>query len=120
MAAGLCTISVRKTTNTKNGEVSGAGGYFAGSFYRLWRNGVHARCRLVPVIIEHSGRIYRLTGYAGLMSEPLEYYTYILATVDTGQSRTYVGWTNDLEKRLKAHNSGNGAKSTKGRRWDFI
>ena len=27
----------------------------------------------------------------------------------------YCGWTNDLEKRLKAHNSGKGAKYTRGR-----
>jgi putative endonuclease len=28
----------------------------------------------------------------------------------------YTGWTNDLEKRLKAHNEGKGAKYTKTRR----
>lgn len=28
----------------------------------------------------------------------------------------YTGWTNDLEKRVKAHNSGKGAKYTKARR----
>ena len=28
----------------------------------------------------------------------------------------YTGWTNDLEKRVEAHNSGKGAKSTKARR----
>lgn len=27
----------------------------------------------------------------------------------------YTGWTNDLQKRLAAHNSGAGAKYTKGR-----
>lgn len=27
----------------------------------------------------------------------------------------YTGWTNDLEKRLAAHNEGKGAKYTKGR-----
>lgn len=27
----------------------------------------------------------------------------------------YTGWTNDLEKRLEAHNSGKGAKYTRGR-----
>lgn len=34
--------------------------------------------------------------------------------------RTYVGWTNDLDKRIKAHNSGAGAKSTKGRDWHLL
>lgn len=28
----------------------------------------------------------------------------------------YTGWTNDLEKRLTAHNNGTGAKYTRGRR----
>ena len=28
----------------------------------------------------------------------------------------YTGWTNDLEKRVEAHNSGKGAKYTKARR----
>lgn len=27
----------------------------------------------------------------------------------------YTGWTNDLEKRLEAHNAGRGAKYTRGR-----
>ena len=28
----------------------------------------------------------------------------------------YTGWTNDMEKRVEAHNSGKGAKYTKARR----
>ena len=39
-------------------------------------------------------------------------FTYILRCADNS---LYVGWTNDLEKRLKAHNSGKGAKYTRGR-----
>lgn len=39
-------------------------------------------------------------------------YTYILKCRD---GSLYTGWTNDLEKRLKAHNEGRGAKYTKGR-----
>jgi len=31
-----------------------------------------------------------------------------------------VGWTNNLEKRIKLHNSGKGAKFTKGRVWKLI
>ena len=34
--------------------------------------------------------------------------------------RTYVGWSNDPEKRLKSHNSGVGAKSTRGRQWILL
>jgi len=33
---------------------------------------------------------------------------------------TYVGWTNNLKKRLKTHNSGKGAKFTRGRKWNVI
>ena len=40
-------------------------------------------------------------------------YTYI---VECSDGTFYTGWTNNLEKRLKAHNSGQGAKYTKSRR----
>lgn len=40
-------------------------------------------------------------------------YTYILRCAD---DTLYTGWTNDLEKRLAAHNAGHGAKYTKSRR----
>lgn len=40
-------------------------------------------------------------------------YTYILRCAD---DTLYTGWTNDLEKRLAAHNAGQGAKYTKPRR----
>ena len=39
-------------------------------------------------------------------------YTYILQCCD---GTYYTGWTNDLNKRVKAHNMGKGAKYTKGR-----
>ena len=40
-------------------------------------------------------------------------YTYIVRCAD---GTLYTGWTNDLEKRLRAHNSGEGAKYTRSRR----
>ena len=40
-------------------------------------------------------------------------YTYILKCQD---GSFYTGWTNDLEKRIQAHNAGKGAKYTKNRR----
>ncbi len=40
-------------------------------------------------------------------------YTYIVECKD---GSLYTGWTNDIEKRLKAHNDGKGAKYTKTRR----
>lgn len=40
-------------------------------------------------------------------------FTYIVRCSD---GTLYTGWTNDLEKRMKAHNEGKGAKYTKNRR----
>ena len=39
-------------------------------------------------------------------------FVYILRCAD---DTLYTGWTNDPEKRLEAHNSGNGAKYTRSR-----
>ena len=33
---------------------------------------------------------------------------------------TYVGYTNNLKKRIGLHNSGKGAKFTRGRKWTLI
>ena len=33
---------------------------------------------------------------------------------------TYVGYTNNLKRRINLHNSGKGAKFTKGRKWRLI
>jgi|TARA_B100000767_G_scaffold202752_1_gene189646 putative endonuclease len=33
---------------------------------------------------------------------------------------TYVGYTNDLKKRIALHNKGKGAKFTRGRKWKLI
>ena len=35
-------------------------------------------------------------------------------------SVTYVGYTNDLKKRINLHNNNKGAKFTKGRKWKLI
>ncbi len=40
-------------------------------------------------------------------------YAYLVRCSDNS---LYAGWTNDVEKRLKAHNAGTGAKYTKYRR----
>ena len=47
------------------------------------------------------------------MIQPGGNYTYMVECKDGSY---YTGWTNDLTKRLEAHNSGNGAKYTKNRR----
>ena len=55
------------------------------------------------------------------MTRPYKYacFIYILGSIGT-RPKTYVGWTNDLEKRLVAHNNGTGAKSTRGRQWQIL
>lgn len=47
-------------------------------------------------------------------------YVYVLRSIDGGAAKTYVGWTNDLDKRVRAHNDGAGARSTRGRRWALV
>ena len=49
----------------------------------------------------------------------LRYYVYMLKSKGTN-IKTYVGWTNNLSKRLLTHNKGKGAKSTKGKEWEII
>ena len=47
------------------------------------------------------------------------FYVYMLKSKSV-QSVTYVGYTNNLRKRINLHNSGKGAKFTRGRKWVLI
>ncbi len=47
-------------------------------------------------------------------------FVYVLGSDGRGGPRTYVGWTVDLDRRLAEHNSGAGARSTRGRRWVLL
>tara|TARA_E500000178_G_scaffold55549_1_gene51869 strand:+ start:1897 stop:2145 length:249 start_codon:yes stop_codon:yes gene_type:complete len=49
----------------------------------------------------------------------MSYYVYMLKSLGI-KSVTYVGYTKDLKTRIKLHNSGKGAKFTKGRKWKLI
>ena len=49
----------------------------------------------------------------------MKYYAYMLKSRDK-KDITYVGWTNNLKKRIEIHNAGKGAKFTKGRKWKVI
>lgn len=44
-------------------------------------------------------------------------YVYVLGCFTGASPRTYTGWTMDIDARLKKHNSGRGAKATRGRQW---
>ncbi len=47
-------------------------------------------------------------------------FVYVLGSEGKGGWRTYVGWTTNLERRLCEHNSGTGARSTRGRKWVLL
>ena len=48
------------------------------------------------------------------------YYVYLIKTLDTYFNKSYVGYTNNLSKRINKHNNNLGAKSTKGYKWVLI
>ena len=48
------------------------------------------------------------------------YYVYLIKTINSRLSKTYVGYTNNLRNRLDKHNSNKGARSTKGFKWALI
>ena len=48
------------------------------------------------------------------------YFVYMIISDRNSKSTTYVGYTNNLKKRLNLHNKGKGAKFTRGRRWKII
>ena len=50
----------------------------------------------------------------------MTFYVYLLINLDKKPYYTYVGYTNDLENRLKLHNSSKGAKFTRGKIWKLI
>ena len=50
----------------------------------------------------------------------MSYFVYVIGSLKNFKPKTYVGWTKDLNERLRKHNSGKGAKSTKGRKWKII
>ena len=45
------------------------------------------------------------------------YFVYLLVTKIKNRTISYVGYTKDINKRLKLHNNSKGAKFTRGRRW---
>jgi putative endonuclease len=47
-------------------------------------------------------------------------FVYVIATVTRAGWKTYVGWTLSPDRRLGEHNSGKGAKSTRGHFWHVI
>jgi len=50
----------------------------------------------------------------------MNFYVYLLITINSNKAITYVGYTNNLKSRLILHNNSNGAKFTRGRKWKII
>jgi putative endonuclease len=48
------------------------------------------------------------------------FFVYLILNIKNRKTISYVGWTNNIRKRLRFHNSGKGAKFTRGRRWILI
>ena len=48
------------------------------------------------------------------------YYVYLIKTLNGYLNKTYVGYTNNILKRLDKHNTNQGAKSTKGYKWELV
>ena len=50
----------------------------------------------------------------------MTYFVYLIGNYRNKKMTTYVGYTNNLVKRLKLHNSGKGAKFTRGSVWKLL
>ena len=48
------------------------------------------------------------------------YYVYLIITKKLNKYRSYVGYTNNINKRILLHNSSKGAKFTRGNKWKLI
>jgi len=50
----------------------------------------------------------------------MTYYVYLIVANVKNRTFSYVGYTNNLLKRIILHNSSKGAKFTKGKKWKLI
>ena len=50
----------------------------------------------------------------------MSYYVYLIISKVKNKSISYVGYTNNIRKRLILHNNGKGAKFTRGRYWQLV
>ena len=48
------------------------------------------------------------------------HFVYLVITKNNDKIISYVGYTNNLKRRITLHNTGKGAKFTKGRKWKLI
>lgn len=57
---------------------------------------------------------------SGAPDNPLQNIVYVLGSHSGPRYLTYVGWTNDIARRLAQHNAGTGARTTRGRAWVIL
>ena len=50
----------------------------------------------------------------------MTFYVYLIVSKVKNKTISYVGYTNNLNKRLTLHNSNKGAKFTKGKKWKLV
>ena len=50
----------------------------------------------------------------------MAYYVYLIQSIGSKKNKTYVGYTNNLIKRISLHNKNKGAKATKGYKWTLV
>ena len=50
----------------------------------------------------------------------MTFYVYLIVSKVKNKTISYVGYTNNLNKRLTLHNSNKGAKFTKGKTWKLV
>ena len=50
----------------------------------------------------------------------MNYYVYLIVSIIKKKTISYVGYTNNLKKRIKHHNTNKGAKFTKGKKWKLV
>ena len=51
----------------------------------------------------------------------MPYFVYLIISKSKNKKRfSYVGYTGNIKKRLNLHNSGKGAKFTRGKKWKLV
>ena len=50
----------------------------------------------------------------------MTYIVYLLVSKSKSRWISYVGYTNNINKRISLHNDGKGAKFTRGKKWEII
>ena len=50
----------------------------------------------------------------------MNFFVYLIISKDKNKTISYVGYTNNIKKRIFLHNCGKGAKFTRGRKWKLV